>query len=315
MYLFLSLCVKTNYCVSPPLGGKRFGICRGGEGIKIVFLGRGCFSVAVGGRVFFFSIFLILFVGGIGWEMGGFYKAGERYQPLPGRVRALSARRAVSRDQTAAPIRRHSPAARPRVLRDKLRCRCWLELPLGSDCWSIAAGAKPAHEQAKGQHEAHTHSGPFSEYRLPCYGCWPPPYVLESGPVPSLTPSHEDGSDGGVSLSSLLTLPAAAGAGRLLYLIQRLFLFVCRNGARQMKFTVQAQRLQYRQILFTFLFHIRTSLSIATVRLPALGSRSLRAAICLRQLCRVFHLLGNRAGPVGIIRRRTQLIIGCLFFR
>ena len=73
--------------------------------------------------------------------------------------------------------------------------------------------------------------------------------------------------------------------------------------------------LAYRQILFTFLFHIRTSLSIATVRLPALGSRSLRAAICLRQLCRVFHLLGNRTGPVGIIRRRTQLIVGCLFFR
>ncbi len=91
-----------------------------------------------------------------------------------------------------------------------------------------------------------------------------------------------DGSDGGAFLSSLLTLPAAAGAGRLLYLIQRLFLFVCRNGARQMKFTVQAQHLQYRQFLFTFLFHIRTSLSIATVRLSPLGSRSLRAAICLR---------------------------------
>ena len=82
-----------------------------------------------------------------------------------------------------------------------------------------------------------------------------------------------------------------------------------------LKFTVQAQHLQYRQFLFTFLFHIRTSLSIATVRLPALGSRSLRAAICLRQLCRIFHLLGNRTGPVGIIRRRTQLIVGCLFFR
>ena len=242
-------------------------------------------------------------------------KAGERYQPLPGRVRALPARRAVSKDQTAAPTTRHSSAVRPRVLRDKLRRRCWLELPLGSDCWSIAAGAKPAREPAKGQHEAHTHSGPFSAYRLPCYGCQPPPYVLESGPAPSPTPSHEDGSDGGVSLSSLLTLPAAAGAGRLLYLIQRLFLFVCRNGARQMKFTVQAQRLQYRQFLFTFLFHIRTSLSIATVRLPTLGSRSLRSAICLRQLCRIFHLLGNRTGPVGIIRRRTQLIVGCLFFR
>ena len=85
----------------------------------------------------------------------------------------------------------------------------------------------------------------------------------------------------------------------------RNLLFVCRNGVRQMKFTVQAQHLQYRQILFTFLFHIRTSLSIATVRLPALGSRSRRAAICLRQLCRVFHLLGNRTGSVGIIRRRT----------
>ena len=88
-----------------------------------------------------------------------------------------------------------------------------------------------------------------------------------------------------------------------------------RNRVRQMKFTVQAQHLQYRQFLFTFLFHIRTSLSIATVRLPPLGSRSLRAAICLRQLCRIFHLLGNRTGPVGIIRRRTQLIVGCLFFR
>ena len=147
------------------------------------------------------------------------------------------------------------------------------------------------------------------------YGCQPPPYVLESGPAPPPTPSHEDGSDGGAFLSSLLTLPAAAGAGRLLYLIQRLFLFVCRNRVRQMKFTVQAQHLQYRQFLFTFLFHIRTSLSIATVRLPTLGSRSLRAAICLRQLCRIFHLLGNRTGPVGIIRRRTQLIVGCLFFR
>ena len=82
-------------------------------------------------------------------------KAGERYQPLPGWVRALPTRRAVSRDQTAAPTKRHSPAARPRVLRDKSRRRCWLELPLGSDCWSSAAGAKPAHEQAKGQHEAH----------------------------------------------------------------------------------------------------------------------------------------------------------------
>ena len=60
-------------------------------------------------------------------------KAGERYQPLPGWVRALPARRAVSRDQTAAPTKRHSPAARPRVLRDKSRRRCWLELPLGSD--------------------------------------------------------------------------------------------------------------------------------------------------------------------------------------
>ena len=124
-------------------------------------------------------------------------KAGERYQPLPGRVRALPARRAVSRDQTAAPTKRHSPAARPRVLRDKSRRRCWLELPFGSDCWSSAAGAKPAHEQAKGQHEAHTHSGPFSAYRLPYYGCQPPPYVLESGPAPPPTPSHEDGSDGG----------------------------------------------------------------------------------------------------------------------
>ena len=47
-------------------------------------------------------------------------KAGERYQPLPGWVRALPARRAVSRDQTAAPTKRHSPAARPRVLRDKV---------------------------------------------------------------------------------------------------------------------------------------------------------------------------------------------------
>ena len=104
-------------------------------------------------------------------------KAGERYQPLPGGVRALPARRAVSRDQIAAPTKRHSSAARPQVLRDKLRRRCWLELPLGSDCWSIAAGAKPAHEQAKGQHEVHTHSGPFSAYRLPCYGCQPPPYA------------------------------------------------------------------------------------------------------------------------------------------
>lgn len=51
------------------------------------------------------------------------------------------------------------------------------------------------------------------------------------------------------------------------------------------------------------------------IPLPPLGSRSLRAAICLRQLCRIFHLLGNRTGPVGIIRRRTQLIVGCLFFR
>ena len=77
-------------------------------------------------------------------------KTGERYQPLPGRVRALPARRAVSRDQTAAPIRRHSLAVRSQVLRDKLRRKCWLELPLGSDCWSIAAGVKPAHEPAKG---------------------------------------------------------------------------------------------------------------------------------------------------------------------
>ena len=75
-------------------------------------------------------------------------KAGERYQPLPGRVRALPARRAVSKDQTAAPTKQHSPAVRLRVLRDKLRRRCWPELPLGSDCWSSAAGAKPAHEQA-----------------------------------------------------------------------------------------------------------------------------------------------------------------------
>ena len=39
------------------------------------------------------------------------------------------------------------------------------------------------------------------------------------------------------------------------------------------------------------LIHI---LSIATVRLPTLGSRSLRAAICLRQLCRIFHQSADR---------------------
>ncbi len=104
-------------------------------------------------------------------------------------------------------------------------------------------------------------------------------------------------------------------AGRLLYLVQRLFLFVGRNGARQMKFTVQAQRSSTDKILFTFLFHIRTSLSIAHGQGLFRWGRSLRAAVCLGQLCRVFHLLGNRTGPVGIVRRRTQLIVGRLFFR
>ena len=138
---------------------------------------------------------------------------------------------------------------------------------------------------------------------------------FESGPAPPPTPSHEDGSDGGVSLSSLLTLPATAGAGRLLYLIQRLFLFVCRNGARQMKFTVQAQRLQYRQILFTFLFPYTHLLiyrhgQAACAGEPEPLSRDLPPPTLPR-----FHLLGNRTGPVGIIRCRTQLIVGCLLFR
>src|SRR5699024_3748116 len=69
------------------------------------------------------------------------------------------------------------------------------------------------------------------------------------------TPSHGDGWGGGVSLSPFLPFQAPADAGRLLYLVQRLFPFRGLGGDRRIEYPGEPQGLLVGKILFTLLFH------------------------------------------------------------
>src|SRR5699024_9539717 len=143
-----------------------------------------------------------------------------------------------------------------------------------------------------------------------------------SAPAPPRTPSHGDGWGGGVSLSPLLPFQAPADAGRLLYLVQRLFPFRGLGGDRRIEYPGEPQGLLVGKILFTLLFHNQSSYlspRSGAFFLGPSGARCSWASFCAAFSCsaiggwRLASLWARAASWRSMLRTRTASCSGVMY--